>query len=332
MASMRAKLGALLFEGPIFLFGLATKFGWVKIRNRGDLLQNGPIFPGVIPRWENTCGLHFCKVFPWASSILLERCRHDAPFGEASSLGDSGVRVSVLLGHRGPERDSNLFAVLASIAAQRGVEVECVVCEQDHKPHIGGALPAWVRYIFDRVPEGQPYNRSRALNLAAAAASGEILVLHDNDLLIPEQYALAHAKALASGWDVANLKRFIFYLAKGERSSGRSPRIEHVMQNARGGGSLAIRKESFLAIGGMDEGFTGWGGEDVEFWDRCRCLRLCDSQFLPLIHLWHTDQPGKRAIGGKGSLTAEHFQSSMQKPVSLRIADLRGRQQPGKNQ
>lgn len=35
------------------------------------------------------------------------------------------------------------------------------------------------------------------------------------------------------------------------------------------------------------------GGEDVEFWQRAMTRRVWNYGFLPLVHLWHPDQPGK---------------------------------------
>jgi predicted glycosyltransferase involved in capsule biosynthesis len=65
------------------------------------------------------------------------------------------------------------------------------------------------------------------------------------------------------------------------------------MQNVLGGGSIAITRAAYLAIGGMDEGFVGWGGEDNEFWERAQTLRVWSYGCLPYVHLWHPSQPRK---------------------------------------
>ena len=49
-----------------------------------------------------------------------------------------------------------------------------------------------------------------------------------------------------------------------------------------------------MAIGGFDEGFVDWGGEDDEFYDRCGLLGHCRSGYLPFLHLWHPPQPDRK--------------------------------------
>lgn len=324
--SFRNKLGSLIFEGPSYLFGLIPRpHGWVRVHNRSDVFLPGPRPPGICPQWNDTRTLHFCDVFPGSARRLLRRAMKDVPFGFAERPSGDDPKVSFLIGHKGEDRLPQLLQVLASIAGQTGVSVECIVCEQDVRPRVGDALPPWVRYVFCE-SGGRPYNRSRAFNVAAELARGKHLILHDNDLVVPARFAESHSAALADGWDVANLKRFIFYLSHQSLEIGSLHRgtcdVEFVMQNARGGGSLAISAEAFRSIGGMDEGFIGWGGEDVEFWDRCQTLRLCDSQYLPLIHLWHLSQAGKRTLDGKGNATAEYFLQRMNQPREHRIKRL----------
>jgi predicted glycosyltransferase involved in capsule biosynthesis len=54
------------------------------------------------------------------------------------------------------------------------------------------------------------------------------------------------------------------------------------------GGAFAIRKRSFCKIGGFDESFIGWGGEDDAFTVKmdklCRYLTLKDNVSYHLYH------------------------------------------------
>ena len=93
------------------------------------------------------------------------------------------------------------------------------------------------------------------------------------------------------------------------------------MQNAEGGGSIAILKDAYERIGGMDEGFVGWGGEDNEFWERAQTLRLWPYAHLPLWHLWHPPQPGKYA---QDNATLHRYREMSESPVEERIRRLKG--------
>src|SRR5207302_1285011 len=127
------------------------------------------------------------------------------------------------------------------------------------KPEIRDALPPWVRYVYQPVAEGDPYRRAATFNAGAHAARGRLLVLHDNDMLVPKRYAAEVVAHERNGWEVIDLKRFIFYLTRedSERvlASQRlslHEKSEVVIQNLHGG-SIAITAEAYAAIGGFDE-------------------------------------------------------------------------------
>jgi GT2 family glycosyltransferase len=116
---------------------------------------------------------------------------------------------------------------------------------------------------------------------------------------VPEGYAAEAAARVGEGWKFANLRRFLFYLAAYE--TGRvfatgclRPAKANVVQNLHGG-SIVADRAAYAAIGGFDESFIGWGGEDNDFWDRAATTgRIYDYGYLPMIHLHHEEQPGKR--------------------------------------
>jgi len=131
------------------------------------------------------------------------------------------------------------------------------------------------------------------------------------------------------GYEVVNLKRFIFYLTESHSrritarcafSPDEAP--ESIMQNAQGGGTLAITRKAYFSIGGFDEAFVGWGGEDNEFWERARTRKVWPYGYLPLLHLWHKAQPGKFQQERR---TAELLELRSAIHAEKRIADLRAR-------
>ena len=145
------------------------------------------------------------------------------------------------------------------------------------------------------------YCRSWTFNVGERAATAPVIVLHDNDMLVPVDYAASITSRVREGWDVVNLKRFIFYLGKAHTLAVLAKTAElgdeaplAIVQNLEGGGSIAITKAGYEAIGGMDESFIGWGGEDNEFWERAQALRVWSWAHLPIVHLWHEAQAGKQ--------------------------------------
>jgi hypothetical protein len=204
--------------------------------------------------------------------------------------------------------------------------------EQADDPAIEKHLPSWVRYCFcPSRPKGALYNRSLAFNVGARMARGKLLVLHDNDMLVPACYARELAMRWNDGARVINLKRFIFYLNEADSraivasrrvTAGTTPDI--VLQNLTGGGSLAVDSGWYFEVGGHDEEFVGWGGEDVEFWDRATSGGgVHGYAMLPIVHLWHRPQPDKNET--KDSDAMRRLEAVSRIPVSQRIERLRGK-------
>jgi hypothetical protein len=138
-----------------------------------------------------------------------------------------------------------------------------------------------------------PYSRAWAFNRGAREARGNVLVFHDNDILAPAGYGAQVARLLEDGWEVMRLMRFLFYLGgldtRRAFADGRLPdrwSPEAIRQNCDGG-SLAVARDAYFAMGGHDEGFLGWGGEDNEFLERCRTRQAWTYGFLPFAHLDH---------------------------------------------
>ena len=325
--SLKQRIGAVVLDWPHFEWGLRTS--WLRICNRNDRLNASPDSRGVACDWKWTSDLYVAKVFPSLGTRLMERALMDWPieFDETIEADKSHIQVSFVIGHRGVQRLPHLLATLGTIAAQRGVSCECIVVEQSAQKEIQGELPSWVRYVHTPVPDAKmPYCRSWTLNVGAREAKGELLIFHDNDLLVPKKYAAESWARYQEGFEVINLKRFIFYLSEEHASTVKSDHVLNysqspvaIMQNAEAGGSLAVARGAFLAIGGYDESFVGWGGEDNEFWERAQSRRVWPYGYLPLVHLWHAAQPEKYKHDPIG---ARRFQELSSILLQERIAEL----------
>lgn len=326
--SLRQRLGALAYDWPRFLrHGLA---GDAKLmRNRREVIASDG--RGVRCDWMYTSELHIANVYPGTSRTLLGRSLRDWPIAMKDAPAQSGTpAISFLIGHRGLERLPNLLATLRSIAGQSEVAVECIVIEQSAQREIEHALPSWVRYLHTPVAPGFDYCRAATFNEGVKLARGQAIIAHDNDMLVPQRYASEVLARVREGWQFIDLKRFIFYLTEGDTRdlfAGAPLRHDHaatIVQNLKGG-SIAATKEAYLAIGGFDEDFVGWGGEDLEFWERARAGgRVYEFGYLPIVHLWHRAQAGK--VDREGAPALRRYEELRAVAPEERIRRLRGRQ------
>jgi hypothetical protein len=302
----RQLLGVLLYDLPIYVPALLRGGdACLTIRNRKEQLLPAPDASGFRCNWQWSSDLHAPKILPALGRKLMRRALALHPIRQAKIppevTASASPEVSFLIGHRGTSRLPHLLATLETIAAQQGAVIECVVVEQDAISQLGSHLPPWVRLIHTPLPEpDMPYCRAWAFNVAVRHARAPVLILHDNDMLVPADYAAQILQRVAQGYEVVNLKRFVFYLTPTHtsdivNSTGEmlDTAPEAIVQNLEGGGSVAITRAAFDQIGGMDESFVGWGGEDNEFWERAETLQVWPWANLPMVHLWHEPQPGK---------------------------------------
>jgi len=299
--TLRQKLGALVLDWPRFEWALRTR--WAKVHNRNERLLASAEGRGLACQWQWTSDLHVARVFPALGRRLMARAIQDWPiaFADRPAQPAGDIQVSFVIGHRGREREPQLRATLATIAAQQGARCECIVVEQSLRSEAREGLPAWVRHLHTPIPSaGMPYCRAWALNAGARVARGEVLIFHDSDMLVPQAYAAEVWARSRGGYEFINLKRFVFYLTEQHSRAlastlalGSPDAPEVVVQNLEAGGSVAATRSAYLAIGGYDESFMGWGGEDTEFWDRAQTRRVWPYAYLPIVHLWHPSQPRK---------------------------------------
>ena len=335
--TLRQVLGALTLDLPRTLWALRPAAEndphapWIRLRNRRERLLPAPSgLPGMACDWVWTSNLHVARALPWVGRWIARRALATWPIDwrETPPASVDAPQVTFVIGHSGLAREPHLQLTLATLAAQEGASAECIVVEQAPLPEVRDRLPGWVRYQHTPVAEGAPYNRAWALNVGARLARAPLLIFHDNDMLVPRRYAAEHCRWREAGFEVMNLKRLIFYLGRQltEETLSRGRLGKHcqptqVMQNAQAGGSLAITAEALEAIGGLDEGFSGWGGEDNEFWERACTRRVWPWGYLPLVHLWHAPQPEKRT--GEVAPGQQRYADVTQLPAADRIARLR---------
>jgi GT2 family glycosyltransferase len=190
------------------------------------------------------------------------------------------MSVSVLTLVRGRER--HLANLMRSLEAQSVAPRELVIAWMQPEPF--GDLPSLPFPVRHVIVEGEDLPLAKARNAAAKAASGEKLLFLDVDCIASPTVVQSYAAAL-EGHDGICLSE-VFYLpaavtdfrgdysvldelGKPHVSKPQFPDLGQVEQEPDGGQlwglSFAMRKSTWQAIGGMDEHFVGYGGEETDF-------------------------------------------------------------------
>lgn len=337
--SLRQTLGCWLHEGwktelVLRAPDLAARLGltWLDLRNRRESMSRVDAGRARRCNWNNSSLLTVCRLFPAIGGRLMHHCLKDWPvaFRDGLRVRDGPPDVSIIIPFRGTARLPQLSCCLANLCAQDDVALEIILVEQSWEPLLAHTVPPGVRYLHTRGPTpDMPFNRSWAMNVGARHAQADCLIFHDGDLLVPTTYAATARELTRLGYHGARLARLIFYLDQATSTpiqAGRTiptdpVRIGEVRANCRA--TLVMERQAYWRIGGHDESFSGWGGEDDELLQRAATLRLYPGAFLPFVHLWHPSQPEKHA----GLTEREQFSTQQMKiPVAERISLLK--QQP----
>ena len=216
------------------------------------------------------------------------------------------------------ERTQNLAFTLAWY--QRQVDWEWVVIEQDSEPRLPDQAPVTgLKYVFVRNPG--PFNKAWGFNVGVHAAQGEVLYFCDADMLLPKA-ALDTAVSLCSRRVLAvNPYEQLVDLSEaasrellagtvepdfaggGEGAIGVRGEGEHLTFC---GGAFFMRRALHRRMGGFDERFLGWGGEDDAMTLRLRrtTAEIAEIQGRSALHLWHTRATAK---GNPGSHYANNL-------------------------
>jgi len=299
---------------------------WQDLKNRHERISIDPISKGRVCHWADSSPLTVARLFPSVGARILRACLAQWPVSLETSdelPPITSPEVSFIIGVRGTRRLDQFRSVLKSIANQQDASIEIIVVEQSAGNDFQRLIPSHVRYLHTPLPHPQtPYNRSWALNAGATIARGRILVLHDADMLVPAGFAAAIAAVVQGEVEALRLPRLIFYMdqesSQAVQQTGRFDTVEEVERIVQNNPTpMAITREAYLRIGGHDESFYGWGGEDNEFLDRVRTLNVCEGAFLPIFHLWHEEAPNR-----SGDRNAAHLRSLLSIPACERIEGL----------
>lgn len=132
--------------------------------------------------------------------------------------------------------------------------------------------------------EHMPFTRAKSFNKAVKYAKTNYVFLCDADMTIPKDIVLLVNRYVAS-------KRVwfpkCFFLFKNMHSKQLYKNGEWKNHDATG--MLGCLKFEFLAIGGLDETYVTWGGEDTDLWRRFHKAQfvVIRNNQKGLLHHWH---------------------------------------------
>ncbi|WP_329158214.1 galactosyltransferase-related protein [Streptomyces anulatus] len=237
---------------------------------------------------------------PGTESLLAGLARE--PHG-----GARPVDAAVVIPFRAPDdatgRVRNLAAVLNALADQSHPRdrYRVVVVESDSRPRWRELFAdACDAYVF--APDQGRFNKSWTVNVGVVhgARPAELVCVLDGDILVDRDFVARAVERFTRPGTQAHWP-FEDMLFLDPDSSARAVRtrcldgapgpgqdhLRGVLLRRPPGGCVWLREDLFTRIGGMDERFCGWGGEDQDFVWRAERYGPMDRHRDPLVHLHH---------------------------------------------
>ncbi len=212
-------------------------------------------------------------------------------------------KISYILTWRdgeGSQRRDNLLTVLAWLA--RYPQFEPIVVEQNDAPYLSGALPHPNCTLLFAYNPGT-FNKSWGLNVGFRHSQQSWLAFADADIVLGDALA-ATVEHLDKGYQAIKPYRRLIDLTESESAHVRAGEFDWLPQrtdpaapNREGvgehivfaGGVFLIARAAFGRMGGWDERFRGWGGEDDAMSYRLERARVpaIELDRRPALHLAH---------------------------------------------
>lgn len=260
------------------------------------------------------------------TSDVPEVTSDDLP-APAGGLGPDQAPVVVVIPFRdtsaGRGRLRNLLACLAALGDQSlpRSRYRVAVVEADAEPRHAGAVRGRAdQYLF--LPCPGHFNKAWAVNagVVQAGAGSEVVCILDADVLVDRDFLSRNLRRFTirghqAHWpyrDPLCLDRASANSAVTQRCIEGRPEVD--LDLVRGvylrqppGHCVWLRAGLFQRIGGMDERFEGWGGEDLDFVYRLNVVGPLDRFGDLLLHMYHPrpqiTRDGERFYAGRQLLT-----------------------------
>lgn len=243
-----------------------------------------------------------------------------------------------------------LDRVLAGLAQQSYRQFEIIVADDGSTAQTAQLIAQWQQRLpFPLQHCWQPDEGFRAAmsrNRAAALAKNDYLIFLDGDCVPLVHFVARHAQLAQTGWFVAGnrillnqafteqvlashlpIEQYSFWQWTKAQLTGKCNRLLPLIHLPLGplrklapmrwqGAktcNLAMWRQDYLAVNGMDESFQGWGFEDSDLvirLQRANIKRKSAKYGVPVIHLWHPEQDKSKIARNAQRLakTLENFE------------------------
>lgn len=163
--------------------------------------------------------------------------------------------------------------------------LEILVIEQDISPKFSIEESFHIRHIF--IQNSGLYNRCWGFNVGAENTQKQVLAFGDSDLFLKKEDFLICFKAAENFEAITPNKKEAINIAIRNQVDFEFEVINKRPIYTFAGGLLILRKAAFEKIGGWDERFEGWGGEDDAL-SHVIYNRLTSKTFeFPFYHIDH---------------------------------------------
>jgi hypothetical protein len=199
------------------------------------------------------------------------------------NLGSLSICVGLF--NRSEQFLSHFIPSLVLCEHQELIELSVFDCGSNDIPDLERRIKAVFtgKLVFKSSSE-KPFSRAYAFNQSVQQATEPIVFLCDADFSLPKDLVQK-----CNSFTPNNTFWFpiVFYLYKNKPNKYSRKNGEWMIWGGKG--LLASSRFLYLKLGGLDESFTEWGGEDEAFWLKCHaanCL-IIRSREKGLLHHWH---------------------------------------------
>jgi hypothetical protein len=259
---------------------------------------------------------------PDTAPVTVDELRARPPGSELADHAEVEATVVIPFRDRdtGGQRLRNLLACLQTLRDQSfpRERYQVVVVESDDLPRWREAITPYAdHYLF--APKPGPFSKSWAVNVGVVNAPGraEVISILDADVLVDRDFIDRNVARFRRPGTMGHLTyRNMMCLDPPATSWAIRARLDRGMPMADPdhlrafvlrrppGCCLWVRSSAFHRIGGMDERFEGWGGEDNDFVYRFDINNALDHYHDWLLHMYH---PSSATLRPDGEIVNAHI-------------------------